>query len=80
MQSDGQTDIQIDRRTHRHDEFNSRFRSFANAPNNEQVVCRVPVGICLGTHMRLIIDNTSIVQYIASNACEYEYARRTSTI
>ena len=70
-------DRQIDRWTDRHDEVSSRFRNFANAPENEQVVCRVPVGICLGTHMRRIIDNTSIAQYICSNACEYEYARRT---
>jgi hypothetical protein len=68
---------QMYRRTDRHDIVNCRFCSFANAPNKEQVVCRVPVGTCLGTHMGRIIDNTSIVQYVGSNVCEYKCARRT---
>jgi hypothetical protein len=55
------------------------FRSFANAPKNKQVFCRVPVGTCLGTHMRRIIDNTSNEQYKGSNSCKYEYARRTKS-
>jgi len=53
------------------------FRSFANAPKKDQVLCRVQVGNCVGTHMRRNIDKTSNVQYVGSNVCEYEYARRT---
>jgi len=50
------------------------FRSFAKAPKNDQVLCGVQVGNCLGTDMRRNIDNTSTAQYVGS---KYEYARRT---
>jgi hypothetical protein len=66
--ADGQTDVK---------NLTIAFRSFANAPKNEESLCRVQVGNCLGTHVRRIIDNTSNAQYMGSNACEYEYTRRT---
>jgi hypothetical protein len=65
---DGQTDMK---------KLIVAFRSFANAPQNDQFLCGVQVGKCLGTHMRRNVDNTSTAQYVVSNACEYEYARRT---